>query len=373
VLFVVTEDWYFVSHRLALARVLQRDGFEVALASRFTVHRAPLEAEGIRCHPIQLRRRASSLWAEWRAIAELRSLYRDERPDIVHHVALKPVVFGGLAALGLRGLRVVHAIAGLGFLYSSSEWRAQAGRWVAAPLLRLLLGRPTSWVIVQNPDDAATLRDAGIGDAARTQLIRGAGVDLAEFQPDAVPAEPSMVLCAGRMLRDKGVPEFVEAAALLRRQGVHARFVLAGGTDPDNPRSLTEAELKAWVREGTVEWLGRRSDMPEVLASAAVVCLPTTYGEGIPKILIEAAASARPIVATAWPGCREVVRDGVNGLLVPPRDPVALAAALGALLGDPHRRAVMGAAGRAIAERDFSIESVAAATIELYHRMLAPA
>jgi glycosyltransferase involved in cell wall biosynthesis len=368
VLFVVTEDWYFVSHRLAMARILQRAGWQVTLAARFSGHEASLEAEGVRCIPIRLRRRASSALDEVHAIRELRALYRRERPTIVHHVALKPVIFGGLAALGVKGLTVVNAVAGLGFLFSSSSSRARIGRQLAVPLLRQLFSRENAWAIVQHPEDEEALRRLGVGRPGHVVLIRGAGVDTTAFR--ALPEAPGvpMVLFAGRMLRDKGVADFVEAARLLRDQGIAAQFELVGAPDGENPGSHTIAELEGWHREGVVNWRGHSSTMPEVLAAAHVVCLPTAYGEGVPKILIEAAASGRAIVATDWPGCREVVRNGVNGLLVPPRDAAALARDIARIISDPALRERMGAAGTRLAAEEFSVEAVTAATLALYQR-----
>jgi len=368
VLFVVSEDWYFVSHRLPLARRLRALGHHVTLAARFARHREALEAEGIRCVPIALRRTGSSIAGEVAAIEDLRRLYRRERPTVIHLVALKPVVFGGLAALGLRDVAVVNAIAGLGFLFSSSSSRARIGRAAAVPLLRLLLGRPNAWIIVQNPDDEATLARLRIGRPGHVVLIRGAGVDRAEFHPTPEAEGEKVVLYAGRMLRDKGVADLVAAARLLRDRGVTTRVELVGEPDPDNPASHSAAELEAWQREGIVAWRGRSDAMPAVLAAAHVVCLPTVYGEGVPKILIEAAASGRAIVASDWPGCREIVRHGENGLLVPPRDPAALADALERLLRDDDLRRRMAAAGARIAGADFSLEQVTEATLALYRR-----
>jgi len=368
VLFVVTEDWYFVSHRLAMARILQRAGWHVALAARFSGHETALEAEGIRCIPIRLRRTRVSMLGEVHAIRELRALYRRERPTIVHHVALKPVIFGGLAALGLKGLAVVNAVAGLGFLFSSSSSRARIGRLFAVPLLRRLFSRENAWSIVQHPEDEQELRRRGIGRPGHVVLIRGAGVDTSAFRArPEVPGVP-VVLFAGRMLKDKGVADFVDAARLLQAQGIVTRFELVGAPDSENPGSHSIADLEGWHREGIITWRGHSTAMPEVLAAAHVVCLPTTYGEGVPKILIEAAASGRAIVATDWPGCREVVRDGVNGLLVPPRDPVALASAIARLIADPALRARMGAAGSCLAAEEFSVEAVTAATLALYQQ-----
>ncbi len=371
-LFVVTEDWYFVTHRLPLARAARDAGYRVIIAARFGDHEALLRKEGFQLEPIRLRRRARSPLHELGALLELRRLYRRLRPTVVHHVALKPVVFGSLAALGLRPLGVVNAVAGLGYTFSSTRLRARLIRLAMIPALRFLLRRPASVVIVQNDVDRETLERNGIADAADVLLIRGAGVDLADFTARPEGTGTPIVLFAGRLLWEKGVGDFVEAARALRGAGVDASFVLAGEPDEDNPGSLTAKQVAAWVAEGVVEHWGRRSDMPVVMAESSIVCLPSRYGEGVPKVLLEAAASGRAVVTTDWPGCRDAVRPGETGLLVPPGDVDALTSALRGLIDDPERRRSFGSAARRLAEREFDVRAVAARTLESYRRVAAP-
>ncbi len=371
VLFVVSEDWYFVSHRLQLVPSLQRAGYQIVLASRFTTHRDLLESAGVRCIPIALRRRRRRWRDEAAAIRELRRIYQREQPVIVHHVALKPVIYGGIAARRLPGLARVHAIAGLGLLVSWTSWKGRLTRRLAVVAMRFALGGPRSWVMVQNPEDRAVLERERIVAADRIALVRGAGVDLAVFTASPEPPGPPVILFAGRMLRDKGVAEFVAAARALRASGVNARFWLAGEPDADNPLTIAAETLRSWHDEGVVEWLGRVDDMPQLFRDCHVVCLPTTYGEGIPKVLLEAAASARPIVATDWPGCREVVVDEHNGILVAPAAPSALAAALRRLALEPATRLRMGQEARRKAEREFGLDLVANAVVALYRRAAA--
>ncbi len=306
---------------------------------------------------MNLPRELATLFRLWR-------LYRRERPDIVHHVALKPVLLGGVAAR-LAGVRaVVGAVAGLGFLFSGDRRASRVARLLKWSLPGLI-GR--GFAIVQNPEDAAMLADCGVA-SARIRLIRGAGVDINCFSPrPELPGTPLVVLPA-RMLRDKGVGEFVEAARMLREQGVAARFALVGAPDPANPASISATELRTWAAAGVVEWWDQREDMPEVYAACHVVCLPS-YREGLPKALLEAAACGRAIVTTDAPGCREVVRDGDNGLLVPVRNATALAMALRRLLADGGLRRVMGARGREIAVAAFSVERVVSETLALYREL----
>ncbi len=363
-LFLVTEDWYFCSHRLALGRAARRAGYEVVVATRIQGRGERIRQAGLRPVPIRMRRRGHGLFDEFCSLLELVRLYRRERPAIVHHVALKPVVFGGIAAWLAGVPRVVDAVAGLGYVFTSDDRRARWVRPVLRALLRLLLGGRRHAVIVQNPEDARML--AGLSKAIRPRLIRGAGVDLRLFRPAGRRRNPRpIVVLPARMLVDKGVGEFVEAARRLRTAGVPVRMVLVGDRDADNPAAIPGDVLAAWHRECVVEWWGRRDDMPRVHAQADVVCLPS-YREGLPKVLLEAAAAGRAIVTTDVPGCREVVRHGHNGLLVPPRDAASLAWALRALIDDRERRQTMGRRGREFAARYFSDDRVAAETLAVY-------
>jgi glycosyltransferase involved in cell wall biosynthesis len=360
-LFVVTEDWYFISHRLPLAVAAQAAGFDVAVATRDGGKADVIRSAGIRLIPLSLSRRGGN---PLRELMTLWRLYRHEQPDLVHHVALKPVMFGALAARLARVPAQVNAVAGLGWLFTSSGRVVRLIRPALRWVLARLLNRPHSLTIVQNPEDRALLERSGVS-AARLRLIRGAGVDVQVFYPVSPPPEPVCIVLVARMLWDKGVGEFVEAARRLTKAGVNARFVLVGDPDPANPASVPESTLRSWHGQYGVEWWGRRDNMPAVLQAAHVACLPS-YREGLPKSLLEAAACGLPIVTTDAPGCREVVRDGVNGLLVPVRDAPALAAALGKLIGDAELRRRMGEQSRARAETEFGLATVITQTLAVY-------
>jgi glycosyltransferase involved in cell wall biosynthesis len=363
-LFLVTEDWYFASHRLPLAVAAKQAGFEVAVACRVGRDRSRIEASGIRVLPLaRFRRESTSPLSVLAATREITALYRRERPDIVHHVALKPVLLGSVAAW-LAGLpRMVNAVAGLGWLFTSQSLGARLLGRLIARVFRLLLNR--SQVIVQNPDDRNFLQRLGVR-AGHLNLIRGAGVDMHAFAPRPEPEGRPLVILASRLLWNKGVGEFVDAARELHKQGIQARFALVGEPDYANPAAIPKSRLAEWQGEGVVEWWGRRDDMPQVLAQAHVVCLPSFYGEGIPKVLIEAAAAGRPIVTTDTPGCREIVRNGENGLLVPVKSAESLASALRSLIENPELRARMGQCGRKIAMAEFSLEKINAETLAVY-------
>jgi len=369
-LYLVTEDWYFCSHRLPLAMAARSAGYEVSVATRVTEHGQAIRDAGLDLIPLKLSRRSHNPLRELASIAQIAAVYRRTRPHIVHQVAVKPVLYGSLAARITGVPAVVNALAGMGYLFSSSERKARVLRPLVESAYRALLNRANSRLIVQNPDDLALLQARGIADPTRTVMIRGSGVDLSMFAAAPGPPGVPVVVLPARMLRDKGVVEFVDAARRLRSQGVAARYALVGEPDPENPASVAPEQLRQWVSEGVVEWWGWRDDMAEVFRDCHIVCLPS-YREGLPKALIEAAAAGRAIVTCDVPGCREVVRDGDNGLLVPARDSQALADALARLLTDPSLRARMGARGRVRAEAEFSLDAVIERTLAVYRECLA--
>jgi len=364
-LFVVTEDWYFVSHRLPLAMAAQKAGFDVAVATRVGEYGETIRGAGIRLIPFGLaRRRGNPL----REMAALVRLYCRERPDIVHHVALKPIVYGTLSAWVARVPAQVNAVAGLGWLFTSTNGLMRLGRPAVRWALAWLLNARGSLTIVQNPDDRALLICAHLPEA-RLRLIRGAGVDTTSFHPVPEPSGSVCIVLASRMLWDKGVGEFVEAARLLAQAGANARFILVGDPDPGNPASVPVATLRTWHGHNGLEWWGRRDNMQEVFRSAHIACLPSYYREGLPKALLEAAACGLPIVTTNAPGCREIVHDGDNGVLVPVRDAHALAVALRKLIDDKSLRVKMGQRGREIVLAEFSQERVIAETLAVYQEL----
>ena len=369
VLFLVTEDRFFWSHRLPLARAALRNGYEVIVATRVSSYAERIRAEGFRLIPLRLIRESYSPLKELRAIHQLRKIYAAERPDIVHQVALKPVLYGSIAALGHKETKVINALTGLGYLVASSSLKARALRMVVWSAFKFLLNRPNCRVLLQNQDDRELLIAELRMRPEKVALIRGSGVDVDFFQPAPEPAGTPVILLASRMLWNKGIKEFVEAASLLRGKGIAARFVLAGDTDSGSPSAIPRQQLLEWQASGEVEWWGHRADMVQVFQEATLVCIPS-HREGIPKALLEAAASGRAIVTTDVPGCRDIVRQGVNGLLVPAQDVAALAGAIERLLQDPGLRVEMAHRGREIAVNEFSQQAVVDQTLELYRELL---
>jgi len=369
-LFLMNEALFFTTHRIAVALAAQDAGYEVHVAAPFEDGPvAVIRGCGFHYHDLPLKRGGRSLLGEGRLLARCFQLIRAIKPDLVHHVAMKPVIFGGLASRLLRVPAVVHAITGMGFLFIRDDWAARTIRTLIRPLYRYALGHPNGRVIFQNPDDLGMFLRQGLVRQDITVMIKGCGVDMETFAPVAAPAAPPdgrlVVMFPARILGDKGVHEFIHAARTLKAAGSQARFILVGRRDPANPTDVAEATIRAWEAEGLVEWWGFRTDMPQVLPQAHIICMPS-YREGLPRGLIEAAACGLPIVTADVPGCREVVKDGVSGILVPVRDGPATAAAIGKLLDDPGLRQAMGRAARQLALDEFTVEAFVADTLATY-------
>jgi glycosyltransferase involved in cell wall biosynthesis len=362
-LFVINDDWYFLSHRLPLALAALREGIDVVVATRVGTQARQILDHGFRLISLKHLKRETRSLNEFHAIRELRAIYRDEHPDIVHHVALKPILYGNIAALGLP-LKIVNAFAGLGYLESSKSPKAMILRTMIWNTMRFLLNRHNSFTILQNFEDRDfALNNLGLS-SENTEVIMGSGVDLELFRPSLQPSGAPIVMLPSRLLWNKGVAEFVAAAELLTAIGIQARFVLVGDTDEGSPSAIPRSQLAQWNDSGSIEWWGKMSNMQEVLPQASIICLPS-YREGIPKVLIEAAACGRPIVTTDVPGCRDVVQHYVNGMLVPPKNVDVLALTIRVLLGNSDLRSRMGDAGRKIAAH-FSQDVVIEKTLARY-------
>ena len=363
ILFFVTEDWYFCLHWLNFALAAQRDGYDVCVVTRVSDKADEIRAQGLKLIPIELSRQGINPLDEIRLLWKLIRIYRQERPIVVHHVAMKPIVYGTIAALLCGVERIVNAVAGLGYLFSTSSYKARILRPVIKAVFRLLRRTSPSTFVFQNPDDAERIfarRKRGVA------VILGVGVDTQRFSFSAVPQGTPLVILPARLLWDKGVAEFVAAARYFRQREIDCRFMLVGAPDEGNVAAVPLATLDAWTQQGVVEWQGFCADMPTMYAQASIVCLPTAYGEGLPTVLLEAAACGRPLVATDAPGCREIVRDGDNGFLVPVRDTQALIRALERLIGSTELCTRTGRRGREIVEAEFRVEEVVGKYLEHY-------
>lgn len=367
VLYVVTEDWYFCSHRLNLARAAQKRGFEIHVATSVRSHGHKILAEGFNLHRlIQLKRSNVSPWQEILAVTELWRLYCKVRPDIVHHVALKPVLYGALVARLTRVPKIINALGGVGSLFISKNPRMKWVQKGVVFLLRHLLNHKTQRLIVQNNDDYKLWQCKAKLSPAQLILIRGSGVDIDRFKPrqhktNKIP----VIVCAARMLWDKGIGDLAESARILKQRQLQFRLMLYGPIDGQNPSAIDRPTLINWQKEGLLKWLGHVDDIAPIYQAADIAVLPS-YREGLPKTLLEAAACQLPIVTTDVPGCRDIVRHNVNGLLVPPQSPQLLADALEILIKNQTLRQLYGKAARLRVEREFADQLIIDQTFKLY-------
>jgi len=374
VLFANT-DWYLYNFRLSLALAMSRNGYQVLLISPPGPYGEKLRALGLRWEPVPMQRRSLNPLREAALLWHLLRLFRRERPLLVHSFTIKCAVYGSLAAR-LAGVPArINAVAGMGYVFSSEDRKARLLRPVVRSLLKLALRGSGARLVLQNPDDVVLFKRADLTDASQVRLIRGSGVDCSRFvaRPTVLADEGASrswrVLLPARLLWDKGIAEFVSAARQLRAEGRKVVFLLAGDPDPGNPAAVSKATLQGWVEEGVIEWLGHVDDMPVLYGTVDIIALPS-YREGLPKSLIEGAACGLPLVATDVPGCREVITDGEDGLLVPVRDSVALAVAIARLVDDTALSARLGAAAREKALREFDERIVIERTLAVYGELL---
>jgi glycosyltransferase involved in cell wall biosynthesis len=363
--YVITEDWFFASHFLDRARAAVGEGYNVSVITRCRETARDFQQYGIAPLNIEFSRRGLNPITELITIFRLRQILKRIRPDIVHNIALKPVVLGSLAAQFAGVRNIVNAPVGMGYVFTSEENKARVLRPIVRALIRYSLGRQARRVIIENNDDFKNLVDGGFAKKYSIALIKGAGVDTEKFDYKPEPDGQVRVIMVSRLLRDKGVQEFIDAANLVKARNNAVQFVLVGDVDDGNPTSLTAEQLNKLRKSRDVTWLGARTDIHELLASSHIACLPS-YREGLPKSLIEAASAGRPIITTDVPGCREVVTHMVNGLLVQPRDVTALASAIEQLVNDPNLRQSMGDENRRKAKSEYANEIIIAQTHGVY-------
>lgn len=367
-LFIVNDPGFFLSHRLAVAKGARAQGYRVHVACMPGPAIAAVVAQGFEFHPLPLSRSGRNPLTELGLMFAIWKLLWKLKPDVLHLVTIKPVLYGGVVARLAPVKGVVTAISGLGFVFLSKGIKASVTRKLVSTLYRLALGKRNLRSIFQNPDDRDLVQNmAGLAEC-KAVMIRGSGVDLSLYKSSPEPDGIPIVCLAARLLRDKGIVEFVEASKILRDRGVQARFQLIGDVDPGNPATITALQLEQWRREGVVELLGYRNDIATLFASANIVTLPS-YREGLPKVLVEAAACGRAVVTTDVPGCRDAIDLDMTGFLVPVRDSQALANTLQVLIEDPILRGKMGMAGRELALREFAIEKIVEQHLDVYKQL----
>jgi len=366
-LYVVTEDWAFLSHRLPMARAARDAGFEVHVATRVSDGAAAIEAERFILHPVPFARGSLSPIAAFSTIAALRRVRREIKPALTHHVALQACVLGILAALG-QPAACINAFIGLGYSFTSNTSKARAVRTLVGVLLRLLINRKNCIALVQNSDDKLALMLLGIA-TTRIALIPGSGVDTKRFTPIPEPGGPPTFGFVGRLLNDKGIRTLLTAHRVLRARMPEARLLIAGTPDPANPASVTEAEAKSWNEQPGVAWLGHVDDIASLWAQAHVAILPSRR-EGLPLSLMEAAACGRAMIASDVPGCREVVIHEETGLLFHLDDAPALAEAMARLAADPQLRARCATAARRLVCEKLAADIIGHQIVTLYRQLL---
>jgi len=375
VLFANT-DWYLYNFRLSTALELKARGHEVVMLSPPGEFGERFAAHGLAWRTLGMNRASLNPLREAITLRGVVNTLKEEKPDLLHSFTVKCAVYGALAARMANVPAVVNAVAGMGYVFTSNSVKARTLRPIVSSLMRSTLGTGNSRVILQNPDDADAFVQARMVPSGRIRLIRSSGVDISRFYPpeQARATRPLRVLLAARLLWEKGVGEFVEASRQLKRAGRDVEFILAGTPDPGNPRSVTHAEAERWANDGSVNWLGHVDDMPGLLRSVDVMALPSYYREGVPKSLIEAAATGLALVTTDLPGCREVVAEhGVDGLHVEARSAESLVKQLLVLDEDRALLQRLGERARAKALSDFDERSVIQKTIDVYDELLQPA
>lgn len=375
-IFFANTDWYLYNFRLATARRLQAEGHEVVMVSPPGEFGARFAKHGFRWVTLSMHRASLNPLREALTLGQLVRVLRRERPDLLHSFTLKCAIYGALAARMTGVPATVNAVAGMGYVFTSDNAKARLLRPLVKALLRMTLGAKHSLLILQNPDDADSFTAADLVRPEKIRVIRSSGVDVRRFHPvvrRSTGHQRLRILLAARLLWEKGVHEFVEAAVLLREQGRDAEFILAGMPDAGNPHSVEVAQVKQWERAGLVRWLGHVDDMPALLKTVDVMALPSYYREGVPKSLIEGAACGLAIITTDLPGCREVVTEhGIDGLHVLPRDAHALARQITQLDDDRELLARLGHCARQKALTDFDERLVIQRTLNVYAELLRP-
>jgi glycosyltransferase involved in cell wall biosynthesis len=367
-LLLVNEPKFFLTHRLPIAIAAREQGYDVHIASIAGSAIEDIKGLGFPFHSVDIVRGGMNPLVELRSIYSILKILISLKPDILHAVTTKPVLYGSIAARLARTPAVVAAIAGLGPAFD--RWGFKRG--IAAFLYRRAMSHPNLKAIFQNGDDQKSIQEMCGIPAGAAVLIRGSGVDLTDYVTSPEPEGTPTILMASRLVKSKGPEIFVEAATRIKAKGIKARFLLAGETDEGTSGSITNSQVAQWRAEGNVEVLGYRSDVKHLIQNSNIVVHPSTYGEGIPKILIEAAACGRPIVTTDHPGCRDAVLDGHSGILVPPRSIDDLTSAIVKLINSPDLRRQLGSNGRQLAERHFSIDNVVEQHLRVYDEISGP-
>ncbi|ALS31799.1 hypothetical protein PTRA_a0441 [Pseudoalteromonas translucida KMM 520] len=371
-LFIVNVDWFFISHRLSIAKKALASGYEVTVACRFTEHKDELASMGFNVVDIPFTRSGGGIASEVNTIKTIKATIKDLRPSLIHAITIKPVLYSGMALHVIKqDIPFVAAISGLGYVFAASSIRAKVTRLIASAFYKVALSQKYKTVIFQNTSDEKILTDVAKLKGSDKVLIKGSGADLSvyNYYPENI-CNTIKIVMACRLLKEKGVYQYIDAARIIKEQYPNTEFLLVGTPDLENPNTVKQIEIDSWVNQNLITYLGHRSDIPAIFADSNIVCLPSFYGEGVPKVLIEAAACGRAIVTTDNPGCRDAIIEGVTGFTVPIRDSKALAIALQKLISEPELRVSMGNKARAFAEAEFDVDSVVAKHLDIYTNLI---
>ena len=374
-LLVVNVDWFFISHRLPIALEAKNKGFKVTVACHFTKHKQSLVDMGFDVIELPFSRSGGGIINELNTIKCIRNAINTVNPSLIHAVTIKPVLYTGLALRTIKQCTpFVAAISGLGYVFTANSFRAKLTRLVASVFYKVALSQRYKTVIFQNTSDEKILTDVAKLKEYDKVLIKGSGADLSVYNyfPENIRNTVKIVM-ACRLLKEKGVYEYIDSARIVKEQYPNTEFLLVGTPDLENPNTVKQIEIDSWVNQNLITYLGHRSDIPTIFADANIVCLPSFYGEGVPKVLIEAAACGRAIVTTNNPGCRDAVIEGETGLTVPVRDARALAIAIQKLISEPELRVSMGNKARAFAEAEFDVNSVVNKHLDIYANLIGKA
>ena len=374
ILYFVAEDYYFVSHRFNLARAAQKAGYDIAVLTCVTQYKTWIEDQGFELYPLQIDRSTTSLCQNLRLLYKIFKNIRTIKPDLVHNIAVKPIVLGTLAAwIASPRIQILNAFAGLGYIFTSNDLRAKRLKKLLIGIYRLLFRSRRVSLLFQNKDDARLFGQSILKSPNRIHVIPGSGVDIAYYQPQLAPTGASdrylNILMAARLLKDKGIYEYIEAIRLLKKSHPNLKFYLAGALDPKNPSCISHNELKTWIRANLVTYWGEVSDIRRAFSKADVVILPS-YREGLPKVLLEASACSKAIITTDVPGCRELIQHNLNGILIPKQSALALSKAILDLKTAPGIRARLGQTAREHVEKYFSDTCISTQTLALYRQLL---
>ena len=362
ILYIVNVDWFFISHRLQIALAAQKEGYDIHVLTRITTCKNKLELYGFKLHNIYLKRKSEDIFSLIKYFNKIVNNLNKINPDIVHCITIKPILFGGLASIFFPKIKMVYAISGLGHVYSSSGWKAKIRRLVVDNLYKIIFSRRNFKIIFQNKKDREIISNLTSLNSDNNQIIYGSGIDLEKYKPIKEIKKNMPILFASRLLKSKGIIEFISAAKLVN----DASFLIAGAFDDDSQDSISKLELKELIKDTRIKFLGEVKNMCELINECSIVVLPSYYGEGLPKILIEAAGCGRPIITTDHPGCRDAININKNGFLVPIKDVKSLEKMIRKLFYNPNLCKKMGTYSRSLALEKYDINLVIKKHLKIY-------